>query len=70
MKTKTKAKTKAVKDSIRWHIEGTLDGVAEGEIVEILEWPISGGVRAYVVSRDHPTIKVSIVPIDWVVEEK
>lgn len=63
-------KTKAIGSVLRWHIEGTLNETAEGVVLSILKWPITGSVRAYVVSRDHPTIKVSIIQTIWVVEEK
>ena len=59
-------KTKAIGETVMWHVEGSLEEVAEGIVIGRLEWPTIGGVRAYIVSRDHPTIKVSIIPIDRV----
>ena len=55
---------------IHWHIEGTLDKQASGVVVDILEWPFVGGVRAYIVEPDDPKVTTSIIPVDRVVEEE
>lgn len=53
---------------VHWHIEGTLDQVEEGVVVALLKWPLSGGIRAYVVEPDDPAIIAGIVPASSVVE--
>ena len=53
---------------IHWLVEGTLNQTKEGVVVALLKWPLSGGVRAYVVEPDNPAIIASIVPVSSVVE--
>jgi hypothetical protein len=62
-------KNAKVGDRISWHVEGSFEDIETGIVVLILEWPFTGGVRAYGVRPDNPTIIYSRVNIDLVVEE-
>lgn len=62
-------KTKQVGDRIAWHVEGAYDEIEKGEVAVILEWPFTGGVRAYGVKPDNRHIVYCIVKVDSVVEE-
>lgn len=57
-------------DVLCWHVEGTLDTIERGVVLDTLEWPLVGGVRAYVVKPDNPKVIAGIVPVDRVVKNE
>ena len=53
---------------ICWHVEGTLNQVEEGIVVALFEWPLTGGIQAYVVEPGNPAVIASIVPANSVIK--